>query len=240
MDFLIDKGNLSIWTNISTKKFYLSLINLLKVKNIPHVQIKLLALIKKWGLKFEDKKIIIPNFYDIYFRLNNNGVEFPLYNGTDYNIYFITEGKNIDKKIQEKLNEKDSFYYFESLKKILKEDNFEHKYRRLVSFLLKLNENIKLANEYIDLKDRTNLNEIINILQEGNSTLINTITGGRLKDDKLMEYTLGTIEDINKTLERDEELKNNEEISKFISYFEINSLIPKDIDTINNEQELIY
>ena len=225
-----------IWSFISSKKFYLPLINILKIKDIAKVQIKLLDLIKKWGIKFEDKKNAIPNFSDIYHRLNDGGVVFPEYNGTDYNIYLGQNSKELNFKEEEKNNIKeedieykndDSFYYFEKLKNALKEENFEHKYRRLVSFLLKMNENIKIANELIDLKQSENLKEIIKTLNDGNSTLIDTITGGRLKDEKLMDYTLGTTEDINKTLIREDDLKNGNDVSKFISYFQINNLFPK-------------
>ena len=101
-----------------------------------------------------------------------------------------------------------------------------------------MNENIKIANELIDLKQSENLKEIIKTLNDGNSTLIDTITGGRLKDEKLMDYTLGTTEDINKTLIREDDLKNGNDVSKFISYFQINNLIPKESfnSTIENKK----
>lgn len=228
-DFLIDKGNLLIWSYINSKKFYLPLINLLKVKDIPEVQIKLLSLIQKWGIKFEEQKNEIPNFTDIYNRLKKGGVEFPQYNGPDYNIYISKNNifdKNEENQVNIKENKnveniKDSFYYLENLKNILKEENFPHKYRRLVAFLLKMNENIKLVNNYIDLKETNNLQEIINILTEGYSILSDTITGGRLKDEKLMEYALDTNEDIKNTLSREEDFrKGNSDIPKFISSFE--------------------
>ena len=204
-------------------------------------------MIKKWGLKFEEQKNIIPNYSDIYNRLKDNGVEFPEYNGPDYNIYFpknfiSTEDEknnykdeNINNNVNNNdNNNEDSFYYFEELKKILKEENFQHKYRRLVAFLLKMNENIKLANELIDLKDIDNLKDVLNTLNDGNNTLIDTITGGRLKDDKLMEYTLGTTEDINRTILREDDLKNGVDVQKFISYFEINNTIPRKTNNSNN------
>jgi hypothetical protein len=232
IDFLIDKGNINIWIYASSKKFFLPLINLLKIKDIPEVQIKLLYLIKKWGIKFEEQKNIISNFSDIYNRLKNGGVEFPNYNGLDYNIYI----KNV-KDEKKSINDNDSFYYLEKLKNILKEENFQHKYRRLVAFLLKMNENVKLANNYIDSKNTEKLSEVIKILKDGHKTLIDTITGGRLKDENLMEFSLGTSEDINNTLLREEELNNgSSEIPKFISYFEKNNTIPKKINNIENNQ----
>ena len=71
----------------------------MKIKDIPEVQIKLLNLIKKWGIKFENQKNILPNFSDIYKRLKSNGVEFPEYNGSDYNKYFNNINNNTIFKI---------------------------------------------------------------------------------------------------------------------------------------------
>ena len=109
------------------KKFFLPIINLLKIKDIPTVQIKLLYLLKKWGIKFENQKTIIPNFSDVYSRLKNNGVEFPEYKDTDYNKYFINSNDNNEQKNLEE-NPNDTFYYLKYLRDILKEQNFQHKY----------------------------------------------------------------------------------------------------------------
>ena len=221
LDYLIDKGNITIWSSISSKKFFLPLINLLKIKDIPEVQIKLLNLIKKWGIKFENQKNILPNFNDIYTRLKANEIEFPFYNGSDYNKYFSINNDN---------NDNDSFYYYASLKNILKKENFEHKYRRLVDFLLNMNEKIKLVNELIDNQIVDNLGKIKIILEKGNEKLKETILCGKLKDDKLMVYTLGTAEDINSTILRIEESdKGSQQIQRFKSYFEINNTIPKNV-----------
>jgi len=189
----------------------------LKIKDIPEVQIKLLNLIKKWGIKFENQKNILPNFSDIYKRLKSNGIEFPEYNGSDYNKYF----NNIN-------NNNDPFYYMNDLKNILKVENFQHKYRRLVDYLLNMNENIKLANELIDIKDKEKLQEIIEILENGKEMLKETIIGGRLKDEKLMTYTLGTSDDINNTILRKEQLDRSlNKIQNFKSYFEIKNIFPR-------------
>ena len=216
--YLIDNGNLSIFSFISSKRFFLSLINLLKIRDIPEVQKKLLNLLKKWGIKFENQKNILPNFSDIYIRLKENGIEFPEYNGTDYKKYFNSDNIIINN---------DPFYYFDNLKNILKVENFQHKYRRLVDYLLNMNENIKLANELIDIKDNDKLQEIIEILENGKDMLKETIIGGRLKDEKLMTYTLGTADDINNTILRKEQLdKGLNKIQKFKSYFEIKNIFP--------------
>jgi hypothetical protein len=50
---------------------------MLKNKDSPDVQFKILSLIKKWGLRFETKKDILPNFYETYNTLKINKVVFP-------------------------------------------------------------------------------------------------------------------------------------------------------------------
>ena len=54
----------------------------------------------------------------------------------------------------------------ESLKNKLKASNFEHKFRRLVSFLVKMHDNIKLANNYIDKRKTTESKEPINTIKK--------------------------------------------------------------------------
>ena len=241
LDFLVDKGNMNIWTCISSKKFFQSLLDLLKTKDVPEVQMKLLGLIQKWGLNFEDKRNILPNFYNVYNKLRSNNVQFPSdfesnyqiyisendnlnYNNNNNNDYEEKERDNSDKEENDDDNE-ETFYYMDSLKDVLKVPNFEHKYRRLVNFLVKMHDNIEKANLLIDSREHAGLRDIINTLREGNNTLIDTISGGRLKDEKLMEITLGTTEDINQTLGRDEDIKNGYKPNKFKSYFVLNNVI---------------
>ena len=227
---------MTIWSSISSKKFFQSLLDLLRTKDIPEVQMKLLGLIQKWGLNFEDKKGELPNFYSVYNKLRNSNVQFPNNFESGYQIYisdrrnnYKNRDDNRNDEYENENNDKDdkdgeTFYYMESLKNILKVPNFEHKYRRLVNFLVKMHDNIQMANLLIDSRERSGLKDIINTLREGNNTLIDTISGGRLKDEKLMEITLGTTEDINQTLSRDEDVKNGYKPKKFTSYFVLNNV----------------
>ena len=118
-----------------------------------------------------------------------------------------------------------TFYYIDSQKNKLKEDNFGHKYRRLVRFLVKMNQIIEIANLLIDNEERSGLNDHIKLLRDGNKTLIETISSDRLKDKILMEITLGTNEDINQTLERNEDITKGLNPKKFISYFVSHNII---------------
>ena len=241
LDYLVDKGNMVIWSSISSKKFFQSLLDLLRTKDIPEVQMKLLGLIQKWGLNFEDKKNVLPNFYSVYNKLRNSNVQFPNDFESNYQIYISNSNSNNynknknnydkndeyeDNDNNDKEEDGETFYYMESLKNKLKVPNFEHKYRRLVNFLVKMHDNIQMANLLMDSREHSGLKDIINTLREGNNTLIDTISGGRLKDEKLMEITLGTTEDINQTLNRDEDLKNGYKPKKFTSYFVLNNVIP--------------
>ena len=243
LDYLVDKGNMNIWSSISSKKFFQSLLNLLKTRDIPEVQMKLLGLIQKWGLNFEDKRSALPNFYSVYNKLRNSNVQFPNDFESNYQAYISNSTSNNYKKNNNYENRNDdyenenenensdkedgeTFIYMDSLKNKLKVPNFEHKYRRLVNFLVKMHDNIQMANLLMDSGERSGLKDIINTLREGNNTLIDTISGGRLKDEKLMEITLGTTEDINQTLNRDEDIKNGYKPKKFTSYFVLNNVIP--------------
>ena len=239
LDYLVDKGNMNIWSSISSKKFFQGLLDLLRTRDIPEVQMKLLGLIQKWGLNFEDKRSALPNFYSVYNKLRNSNVQFPNNFESNYQIYISNSSTNNYNKNNNNYDRNDdqenensdkddgeTFYYMDSLKNKLKVPNFEHKYRRLVNFLVKMHDNIQMANLLMDSRERSGLKDIINTLREGNNTLIDTISGGRLKDEKLMEITLGTTEDINQTLNRDEDIKNGYKPKKFTSYFVLNNVIP--------------
>ena len=188
---------MNIWSAISSKKFFQALLDLLRTKDIPEVQMKLLGLIQKWGLNFEDKKNVLPNFFSVYNKLRMNNVQFPSDYESNYQQYISENNKNNNyeknsynendynkDEASEKDEDEEVFYYMDSLKNVLKVPNFEHKYRRLVNFLVKMHENIQMANLLIDNREHGGLKDIISTLREGNNTLIDKIQGGSLKDEK--------------------------------------------------------
>jgi len=69
--------NLPLHNQVSSKDFITFLLTLLKTKDSPEVQFKILILIKRWGIRFENKKDILPNFFETYNSLKNSGVIFP-------------------------------------------------------------------------------------------------------------------------------------------------------------------
>ena len=60
---------------------------------------KLLGLIQKWGLNFEDKKNALPSFFSVYNKLRMNNVQFPTNFESNYQVY-------IDEIILTKINKK--------------------------------------------------------------------------------------------------------------------------------------
>ena len=242
LNYIVEQGNMYIWVSVSSKKFLTFILDILKSQTDAEIQTKLLQLIQNWGIDFENKKDVIPNFYKIYNKFKVNGVVFPPREESNYYKYILKNPsskpnyKNENNKNNEDYedneeknddtNDNEEFSYMESIKNKLKASNFEHKYRRLVAFLVKMHDNIKIANISIDNRNINNLKDAINTIKKGNKTLIDTISSGRLKDEKLMEITLGTTEDINQTLSREEEMKSGNRPNKFVSYFVLNEIIP--------------
>ena len=241
LNYIVEQGNMNVWVSVSSKKFLTFILDILKSQSDAEIQTKLLQLIQNWGTDFENKKDVIPNFYKIYNKFRVNGVVFPPREESNYYKYITKntvapkENKYEDIKFNENnednceeddSNENEEFAYIESIKNKLKASNFDHKYRRLVAYLAKMHDNIKTANIAIDKRNLNNLKEAINTIKKGNKTLIDTIGSGRLKDEKLMEITLGTTEDINQTIAREEEMKSGNKPNKFVSYFVLNEIIP--------------
>jgi hypothetical protein len=77
IDFVMVESGLPLSTQISSKDFITFILNLLKSKSSSDVQFKILTLIKKWGIRFEAQRDILPNFYETYASLKNSKVVFP-------------------------------------------------------------------------------------------------------------------------------------------------------------------
>ena len=243
LEYIVEQGNMNIWLAVSSKKFLSFIIDILKSQNDAEIQTKLLQLIQNWGTEFEINKNAVPNFYKVYNKFKVSGVVFPPREEPNYYKYILRneeskknynrddyeDKKNIEHEEEispNNSNDDNEFAYIDSIKNKLKPSNFEHKYRRLVAFLVKMHDNIELANICIDRRKLGELKAPIDIIKKGNKTIMETITSGRLKNEKLMEITLGTTEDINQTLSREEELKKGNRPNFFTSYFVLNEIIP--------------
>jgi len=113
IDFFIDQGTVSLHSQIGSKEFIGKLINLLKSRDAPKVQVKILRLIKKWGEKFEKSKDILPNFSITYKNLVNSGIDFPSDTGNDYLKYIESNPQSQYKEPSyEKPEKKEDKYYY--------------------------------------------------------------------------------------------------------------------------------
>ena len=77
LDYLVEHGNFNLYFAISQKGFISFLITILKLKDSPEQQMKVLGLLEKWGTRFENEKDKVPNFTEVYKSLKTNGVTFP-------------------------------------------------------------------------------------------------------------------------------------------------------------------
>ena len=214
IDFLVDKGNNNHWVQISDKNFYKSILNLLRAQNDEQIKLKILSLIKKWGILFQSKRNKIPNFSDIYESLQKNGVVFP-------DNYIVSYQKYIGNILDNESSIKEEFIfdYLESLKEVLMPEKYEKKYSKLLSYLKLLVENIAFANDLMNYNLIEGVNDIIKSIKKGNNSLIKTMESGKINNANLKEITLGVSKDINNTSNRFEKLTNQGQIEPFISYF---------------------
>lgn len=77
LDYIMVEGRTPLHTQVATKDFISVLIGLIKSKDNPEIQVKILYLIKKWGVRFENQKDILPNFFETYSALKKSNVIFP-------------------------------------------------------------------------------------------------------------------------------------------------------------------
>ena len=169
LDYVVVECGLTLHTQVSSKDFITFMLTLLKTKDSTSVQFKILTLIKKWGIRFENKRDILPNFYETFNSLKKNNVIFPDNLESTYYPYLkakevikapvvkeenlfpdfsnlkISENEkkgnisNISKKEEENNN-------YGDVRLDLNPDNYPKKYKKFVSELLTLLNYIALSN----------------------------------------------------------------------------------------------
>lgn len=247
LDYSVDNGKMPLWTQVGTKDFLMCLITLLKTRDIVDVQAKILFLIEKWGKKFDRYKEILPIYQEVYSNLKSGGVAFPTKSHSTYSKY--TDGSNKSGNRSHQDNDNDDYgdignEYDESIKNSsykhangsyseiymklgLDTSLFEKKYNKLVLKLIECTESIVLSNDMIDNFKSGKIDEvlrsIIHDLRHDNSQIIETISSDKLKDERLMEISLGISEDILRTLKRYDAIKKGKRPEPLLSYFVENS-----------------
>ena len=91
LDYFMDNGKLPLFIQVSSKDFLVTIINILKIRGAVTIQEKILYMIKKWGIKFEKNRDIIPTFCDFYEKLKQNNTVFPNITTPGYNKYIYSE-----------------------------------------------------------------------------------------------------------------------------------------------------
>ena len=230
LDYSIDDGKMPLWTQVGSKDFLSSLVNIYKTRTEEEVQTKILFLIKKWANKFQKYNTIIPNFTSTYENLKNNDINFPHGMESTYEKYLqgpennqgFGNGESKIKKIKNE-NTSSNKNYVKNINVDLRTSSYEKKYKRLVNKLDEWTQQIEDANVYMDIAQGGNFDDdlrgICEELESGKKQLVDTIESGKLKDEKLMKISLNVQDDIEMTLKRWEDVKNGRNPSPFNSSF---------------------
>ncbi len=220
LDYLMDQGKIPVWTQIAAKNFLVQLINIVKTRDAPEVQAMILYLIKKWGLKFESYKEILPNFSEFYKALKNSNVTFPDEIQGGYHKYigeelpeqnnYVDDFKDSNQELSAETNSYD-----------LNANNYDKKYHKLIGKLSVWVENIILANEIIDNTEvgsqvDDGLTPVVDNLRSAENELVIYIQE-KVKNEKLLGIMLSINDDINKTITRYDTIRARKKPEKFVS-----------------------
>jgi len=233
LDYSIDDGKIPLWTQVGSKEFLSSLVNIYKTRNDEEVQNKILYLIQKWANKFKKYNTIIPNFNTTYDNLKENEVEFPdnmestyekyLQGGSGGNNNTSNSNNNISNKFNNKEINSENKNYVKKINLDLRPSSYERKYKRLVNKLDDWTQQIQDANVFMDMANEDGFDDelrgICSELEGGKGQLVDTIESGKLKDEKLMQISLNVQSDIEMTLKRWNDVKNGRKPENFKSAF---------------------
>ena len=242
LDFSIDDGKIPLWTQVGSKEFLNSLVNIYKTRNDEEVKNKVLYLIQKWNNKFKKYNTIIPNFNLTYDNLKENEVEFPENMESTYEKY-LSSGNNTNPNSKANTIIKleihsESKNYVKKINLDLRPSSYERKYKRLVNKLDDLIVQIQDANVFIDKVDENGFDDdlrgICNDLETGKGQIVDTIESGKLKDEKLMDISVNVNKDIETTLRRWNDVKNGKKPQDFRSCFFDNQRNENNFQNNNN------
>ena len=242
LDFSIDDGKIPLWTQVGSKEFLNSLVNIYKTRNDEEVKNKVLYLIQKWNNKFKKYNTIIPNFNLTYENLKENEVEFPENMESTYEKY-LSSGNNTNPNSKANTITKleihsESKNYVKKINLDLRPSSYERKYKRLVNKLDDLIVQIQDANVFMDKVDENGFDDdlrgICNDLETGKGQIVDTIESGKLKDEKLMDISVNVNKDIETTLRRWNDVKNGKKPQDFRSCFFDNQRNENNFQNNNN------
>lgn len=229
IDYLIDNTNISFHLRIGNKDFLSQMIRLLKSRDSPKTQVKIIGLIKKWGEKFKNSKDLLPYFSNIYESLLANGVTFPEKYSSEYAKYLnitnedslLVNKKNSSVNQSLNINDYENNKSLIPTKLILSNDN--KKYHKFINEMNIVIDNIQLANQLIDsmnIGDEVDdcLRSIIINLKNCEPGLLKAIQV-QIKDESLLSSCLLLNDDLNQTSERYDYIKSGQIPKNFKSAF---------------------
>ncbi len=242
LDYLMDNSDITLQSQVSEKDFFSFLISLLRIKDNSDLQVKVLGLIEKWGKRFENDKLTLPNFNEVYSSLKKSGVTFPVNYKSGYLSYTNSSSSNTNfdqnfishpntqinsskevNKISSNLPES-NVGYFNGIDLDLNTSNYPKKYQIFVGEIRTLLENIKLTNEMIDGANWNqheldeNVRLVVSNLMDLSGSLVMAIQNS-IDHDQLMELCLGINDDIQSTFSRYEQFKKKQKPKSFSSVF---------------------
>jgi len=184
VDFFMDEGKMPLFTQVSSKDFLMTLVNILKNRGASVIQEKILYLLKKWGMKFEKQKDIIPNFTDIYEQLKKNKTVFPDTTTPGYYKYILGK-EEIEQNSNNFVNSNNKKY---SGKSYIKEQEDNKGY----SNNLKSNNDEKTIDysykNYVDVKPEKFPNKYKSFVTELNVWMDNITLANVIKYKKKLKY----------------------------------------------------
>ncbi len=127
-----------VYTQIAANDFLNNLINITKTRHNEEVNNKIYYLIRKWSIKFDKQKDIVPNFSDKFNYLKQNGVVFPDHLESTYHKYVGESQENIP--IEDVVIPNEISY------EVLDSSRYEKNYEKFVKELTILVDSIVLAN----------------------------------------------------------------------------------------------
>lgn len=219
------------------------MIRLLKSRDSPKTQVKIIGLIKKWGEKFKNSKDLLPYFSNIYESLLANGVTFPEKYSSEYVKYLNLTNEDSSAKQSVRNSQSQSLYINDNennksltpTKLILSNDN--KKYHKFINEMNIVIDNIQLANQLMDstkIGDEVDdcLRSIILNLKNCEPGLLKAIQV-QIKDESLLSNCLLLNDDLNQTSERYDYIKSGQVPKNFKSAF---GWITKSEDKANEDK----
>ena len=253
IDFEVDNGTLFLWENIDSIDFLSAIKNIIYNNPDPDLQSVSLYLINKLADKFKN----IPqlqNSVNLYRKLKKSNINFP--NSLKYSYknilqksktfvninhnHNLIQNNNVNNNQIENKDFKTQYIvtrksripsnpedYITNFNLNWNENNFGHKYKRLVNKLNEIIQLIKEINIMIEKKqnfnNEQNLNDLYEKLKKDQLKIIACIEANKLENETVMSICINVNEDIIMTCDRYSKFIKGENPGPFLTSFSRNN-----------------